>query len=72
MRESEGFAEVAFSDSVCEHHWRFAMAERLLGQMSFADRLVADVARANATLERIEEAWTGARSSGCSGFCGAA
>lgn len=31
------------------------MAERLLGQMSFADRLVADVARANATLERIEE-----------------
>ena len=31
------------------------MAERLLGQMSFADRLVADAARANATLERIEE-----------------
>ncbi|MEZ5787868.1 MAG: IS5 family transposase [Xanthobacteraceae bacterium] len=30
------------------------MSERLLGQMSFADRLVADVARGNATLERIE------------------
>lgn len=29
------------------------MSERAMGQMSFADRLVADVARGNATLERI-------------------
>lgn len=29
------------------------MSERATGQMSFADRLVADVARGNATLERI-------------------
>jgi hypothetical protein len=47
------------------------MAERLLGQMSFADRLVADVARANATLERIEELVDWGAASGCSGFCGA-
>jgi IS5 family transposase len=32
----------------------FAMSERIMGQMSFADRLVTDVARANATLERID------------------
>lgn len=31
------------------------MAERAVGQMSFADRLVADVAHGNATLERIDE-----------------
>ena len=30
------------------------MSERTLGQMSFADRLVADVSRGNATLERID------------------
>src|SRR5262245_444655 len=30
------------------------MSERAMGQMSLADRLVADVARSNATLERID------------------
>ena len=30
------------------------MSERTVGQMSFADQLVADVARGNATLERID------------------
>jgi IS5 family transposase len=55
IRFREGFAEVAIDDSVYgEIIGGFAMSERVVGQMSFADRLVSDVARANTTLERID------------------
>jgi IS5 family transposase len=55
VRESEGFAEAPTDDSLSAGMiGGFAMAERLMGQRSFADQLVADVVRRNATLERVD------------------
>ena len=56
VRFREGFAEVAFGDSFSEKiRWRLAMAERRIGQLSFADGLVADAGRPNAMLKRVGE-----------------
>ena len=41
------------------------MAERQIGQLSFADELVNDAARANAPLQRVSERSTGARLRRC-------
>jgi transposase, IS5 family len=56
VRFREGFAEVALGDSFSETiRWRIAMAERRIGQLSFADGLVADGGRPNALLKRVGE-----------------
>jgi len=55
-RIREGFAELPRGDSLGEKiRRRPAMAERQVGQLSFADDLVADAGRPNATLRRLAE-----------------